>query len=194
MSAVGRPRAIAFPNHERLHQRSLMAGLSNARYTDARPIFSVRAISVGPSPALLSCFTRAGSIEALRPYRRPSPWPWRVTRIGARPCGANGPWRRWHPRRRSRRKLDAEHVEEALAGRSRRGRVDDPDSKLALPLPLPQDRAPRAGFCAEDVGEDQHVYEPITCLACRQIHHVNPTTGVVLGEKAAALSPSSSSK
>jgi hypothetical protein len=24
----------------------------------------------------------------------------------------------------------------------------------------------------------------VTCLICRQIHHVNPTTGVVLGEKA----------
>ena len=41
--------------------------LSNARYTDARPIFSVRAISVGPRPSALSCFTRAGSMDALRP-------------------------------------------------------------------------------------------------------------------------------
>ena len=40
------------------------------------------------------------------------------------------------------------------------------------------------GFVAEDVAEDHHVYEPVTCLACRQIHHVNPTTGVVLGEEA----------
>jgi hypothetical protein len=40
------------------------------------------------------------------------------------------------------------------------------------------------GFVAEDIAEDHHVYVPVTCLACRQIHHVNPTTGVVLGEKA----------
>jgi hypothetical protein len=40
------------------------------------------------------------------------------------------------------------------------------------------------GFASEDVAEDHHVYEPVTCLACRQIHHVNPTTGAVLGEKA----------
>ena len=39
------------------------------------------------------------------------------------------------------------------------------------------------GFVAEDVAEDNHVYEPVTCLACRQIHHVNPTTGAVIGEK-----------
>jgi hypothetical protein len=39
------------------------------------------------------------------------------------------------------------------------------------------------GFVAEDVSEDQHTYEPVTCPACRQIHHVNPTTGAVLGEK-----------
>ena len=31
------------------------------------------------------------------------------------------------------------------------------------------------GFVAEDIAEDHHVYEPVTCLACRQIHHVNPT-------------------
>jgi hypothetical protein len=40
------------------------------------------------------------------------------------------------------------------------------------------------GFASEDVVEDHHVYEPVTCLACRQIHHVNPTTGAVLGKKA----------
>jgi hypothetical protein len=32
--------------------------------------------------------------------------------------------------------------------------------------------------------EDHHVYEPVTCPVCRLIHHVNPTTGAVLGEKA----------
>ena len=40
------------------------------------------------------------------------------------------------------------------------------------------------GFASEDVVEDHHVYEPVTCLACRKIHHVNPATGAVLGEKA----------
>jgi len=65
------------------------------------------------------------------------------------------------------------------------------------------------GFTAEDVSEDHHSYEPVTCpgtpeleargphpikksgisaplkglgAVCRQIHHVNPTTGKVLGE------------
>ena len=39
------------------------------------------------------------------------------------------------------------------------------------------------GFCAEDTSEDRHVYEPVTCPVCKQIHHVNPTTGTVLGEQ-----------
>jgi hypothetical protein len=42
------------------------------------------------------------------------------------------------------------------------------------------------GFVAEDTSEDGHVYEPVTCPTCpvcHQIHHVNPHTGVVLGEK-----------
>jgi hypothetical protein len=40
------------------------------------------------------------------------------------------------------------------------------------------------GFVPEDISEDDHVYEPVTCPVCHQIHHVNPHTGVVLGEKA----------
>jgi hypothetical protein len=40
------------------------------------------------------------------------------------------------------------------------------------------------GFVAEDTSEDGHVYEPVTCPVCHQIHHVNPHTGVVLGKKA----------
>ena len=40
------------------------------------------------------------------------------------------------------------------------------------------------GFASEDVVEHHHVYEPVTCPVCRLIHHVNPTTGAVLGEKA----------
>jgi hypothetical protein len=39
------------------------------------------------------------------------------------------------------------------------------------------------GFAAEDTLEDHHVYEPVTCPVCCQIHHVNPHTGIVLGEK-----------
>jgi hypothetical protein len=55
------------------------------------------------------------------------------------------------------------------------------------PMPLFLYRCPKTGhrvqgFVAEDTSEDQHVYEPVTCLACRQIHHVNPTTGAVIGE------------
>jgi hypothetical protein len=42
------------------------------------------------------------------------------------------------------------------------------------------------GFSAEYVSEDHHVYEPMKCPACRQIHHVNPTTGKVRGESARA--------
>jgi hypothetical protein len=47
------------------------------------------------------------------------------------------------------------------------------------------------GFVAEDTSEDGHIYEPVTCPVCHQIHHVNPHTGVVLGDKA---DPGSSSK
>jgi hypothetical protein len=50
------------------------------------------------------------------------------------------------------------------------------------------------GFVAEDTSENAHIYEPVTCPLCHQIHHVNPHTGVVLGEKAAAPRPGSSSK
>jgi len=36
------------------------------------------------------------------------------------------------------------------------------------------------GFTAEEVSDD--TYESISCLACRKVHFVNPTTGKVLGE------------
>ena len=39
------------------------------------------------------------------------------------------------------------------------------------------------GFVAEDTSENRHVYEPVTGPVCHQIHHVNPHTGVILGEK-----------
>jgi len=55
-------------------------------------------------------------------------------------------------------------------------------------MPLFMYRCPKTGyrvqgFCAEDISEDHHVYEPVTCPVCREIHHVNPTTGTVLEEK-----------
>jgi len=37
------------------------------------------------------------------------------------------------------------------------------------------------GFVAEEVSEDADTYESITCLACRQVHLVNPANGKVLG-------------
>jgi hypothetical protein len=37
------------------------------------------------------------------------------------------------------------------------------------------------GFIAEDVSDDPNAYETVTCLACRQVHLVNPMTGKVLG-------------
>ena len=30
--------------------------------------------------------------------------------------------------------------------------------------------------------EDQHVYEPMTCPVCHQVHYVTPATGKILGE------------
>jgi hypothetical protein len=39
------------------------------------------------------------------------------------------------------------------------------------------------GFAAEEVSEDLEEYETVTCIACQQVHLVNPTTGKVLGDK-----------
>ena len=33
---------------------------------------------------------------------------------------------------------------------------------------------------AEEVSDDLDAYETVTCLACRQVHLVNPTSGKVL--------------
>ena len=57
-----------------------------------------------------------------------------------------------------------------------------------IAMPLFMYRCPKTGyrvqgFSAEDTSEDRHVYEPVTCPVCHQIHHVNPTTGATLGEK-----------
>ena len=38
------------------------------------------------------------------------------------------------------------------------------------------------GWFAEDVSEtDDDTYESVTCLACQQMHLVNPKTGKVVG-------------
>ena len=42
---------------------------------------------------------------------------------------------------------------------------------------------PVQGFSAEDTSEDRHTCEPVTCPACRQIHHVNPATGAIFRRK-----------
>jgi hypothetical protein len=37
------------------------------------------------------------------------------------------------------------------------------------------------GWTAEDTSDDDAAYAPVRCAACRQMHYVNPTTGIVLG-------------
>jgi hypothetical protein len=37
------------------------------------------------------------------------------------------------------------------------------------------------GWTAEDVSNDVNSFVPQQCIACRQIHYVNPNTGRVLG-------------
>jgi hypothetical protein len=37
------------------------------------------------------------------------------------------------------------------------------------------------GWFADNGSEDSETYEAITCLACRQVHMINPRTGKVLG-------------
>jgi len=37
------------------------------------------------------------------------------------------------------------------------------------------------GFVAEQVSENDDAYEAITCLACKQVHLVNPASGKVIG-------------
>jgi hypothetical protein len=65
--------------------------------------------------------------------------------------------------------------------------------ELGCDMPLFIYRCPKTGyrvqgFTAEDISENQHVYEPATCTVCHQIHHVNPHTGAVLREGDKALS------
>jgi hypothetical protein len=42
---------------------------------------------------------------------------------------------------------------------------------------------------ADDVTEDVDLYVPVTCVMCRQVHHVNPLTGNVLGAGAKGDQP-----
>ena len=49
-------------------------------------------------------------------------------------------------------------------------------------------RCPNTGFrvqgytADENIPHDRDAYEPLTCLACKLVHLVNPKTGKVLGE------------
>jgi hypothetical protein len=39
------------------------------------------------------------------------------------------------------------------------------------------------GWFADEVADDEEtIYEPVTCLACSQVHLVNRVTGKVLGQ------------
>ena len=39
------------------------------------------------------------------------------------------------------------------------------------------------GYSPEQTSDDDSWYEAITCLMCKRVHLVNPTTGKVLGEE-----------
>ena len=39
------------------------------------------------------------------------------------------------------------------------------------------------GFVAEETLDDTDRYEPISCLACQQVHYVVPSTGKVSGQE-----------
>ena len=48
-------------------------------------------------------------------------------------------------------------------------------------------RCPNTGlriqaWAAEEVTEDEDMYEPVTCVMCQQVHLVNAWTGKVLGD------------
>jgi hypothetical protein len=54
-------------------------------------------------------------------------------------------------------------------------------------LPTPIYQCPTTGYRVQGWFPDDHgrddteTYEPLTCLACRRVHLVNPKTGKVLG-------------
>ena len=35
------------------------------------------------------------------------------------------------------------------------------------------------GFVANEITENTNTYEPVTCIMCQKVHHVNPFTGKV---------------
>jgi hypothetical protein len=37
------------------------------------------------------------------------------------------------------------------------------------------------GWVADDLSADENTYVTVTCIACRQVHLVNPSTGKALG-------------
>jgi hypothetical protein len=45
----------------------------------------------------------------------------------------------------------------------------------------PNTEKPVQGWTADEVVGDGNTYISVQCLACRQLHYVNPSTGKVLG-------------
>jgi hypothetical protein len=39
------------------------------------------------------------------------------------------------------------------------------------------------GWSADEVADDDTSYQSVTCLACAQLHLINPKTGKVIGAK-----------
>ena len=46
----------------------------------------------------------------------------------------------------------------------------------------PNTGLPIQALAAEEITEGEDTYEAVTCIMCRQVHLVNPHTGMVLGE------------
>ena len=38
------------------------------------------------------------------------------------------------------------------------------------------------GYSPEQTSDDANTFEPVTCIACNQVHWISPVTGKVLGE------------
>ena len=64
-------------------------------------------------------------------------------------------------------------------------KINDPDSQARFDFTMifrcPNTKLNVQGWTADDVSDDGNTYLPQECLACRQIHYVNPSTGRVLG-------------
>ena len=96
-------------------------------------------------------------------------------------------------------RCDGWRLSVAHARASGRAVLAEPHNALkvstALPLvsglsrmPLFMYRCPNSGyrvqgFVPEDISEDDHVYEPVTCPVCHQIHQVKPAYQRRLGRK-----------